>query len=232
MSEFASGPGLPPGPLPPVNDASIAEEIARRADTVRSRGEGGAPAIPKVSRRSLKGTSGRVAIVDGCRTPFAKAGTELAEMDVVDLAGVAAAELVSRSGIDPEEIDLSVFGCVVPALYAPNLGREVVFRASLPMRVPGNAVSLACVSANQAIVDVAEAILLGEAEVGLAGGAESLSNVPLQFGRRAAKRFMQLSKARSVGGRGCRLRADAGLRDLLQDVHHAWPTGRARCTTG
>jgi len=201
MTEPVSGQGLPPTPLPPVNDATAGEEIGRRADTVWTRGEGAAPALSKVSRRSVKGTSGRVAIVDGCRTPFAKAGTDLRDLDVVDLAGIAAAELVSRSGIDPMEIDLAVFGVVVPALYAPNLGREVVFRASLPMSLPGTSVNLACASANRAIVSVTEAILLGDAEIGLAGGAESLSNVPLQFSKSAARRFMELNKARSFGQR-------------------------------
>lgn len=201
MSESPGRPGDPPAPLPPVNEASAAEEISSRADTVRVRGgEAVAPAV-RVGRQKLRGPSGRVAIVDGCRTPFCRAGGALRDMDVVDLAGVAAAELVMRSGIDPEELGLSVFGVVVPALHAPNLGREVVFRASLPMGLPGSTVNLACASANRAIVSVAEAILLGEVEAGLAGGAESLSNVPLQFGRAAARRFVELSKARGVGER-------------------------------
>lgn len=209
MSESSRGPGDPPAPLPPVNEASAAEEIAARADTVLTRGEPAAAAAVRVARQKLRGASGRVAIVDGCRTPFCRAGGELRDMDVVDLAGVAAAELVMRSGIDPAELGLSVFGVVVPALHAPNLGREVVFRASLPMGLPGSTVNLACASANRAIVTVAEAILLGETEAGIAGGAESLSNVPLQFGRAAARRFVELSKAR---GAGDRLAIGAGFR--------------------
>ncbi len=187
--------------LPPPNDASVAEEIGDRADTVWTRGEGAAPAIAKVAGRSLRGAGGRVAIVDGCRTPFAKSGTVLSDMDVVDLSGVAAGELVTRSGIDPEEIGMSIFGVVVPALHAPNLGREVVFRASLPMTIPGTTVNLACASSNRAITSGAEAILTGQTDVVLAGGAESLSNVPIQYSKSAASKLMAFSKAKSVGQR-------------------------------
>jgi acetyl-CoA acyltransferase len=193
----------PPAPLRPPNQASAYEEIHERADTVWTRGAARAGSGPRtrtecVPRSALKGRQGRVAIVDGCRTPFTKAGTEFRDMDVVDLASAAAAELVTRSGIDPQAIDLSVFGVVIPALNAPNLGREVVFRTSLPMQVPGVTVNLACASSTRAMTFAAEAILAGECQVALAGGAESLSNVPIQFSRRASHTFMELSRARSL----------------------------------
>ena len=137
MPENLEAQAPPPAPLRPPNDASALEEVTERADTVWTR-ESGRPVKVSVSdRQELKGPRGRVAIVDGCRTPFIKAGTDFQGMDVIDLASIAAAELVARMAIDPEEIDLSVFGVVVPALHAPNLGREVVFRTSLPMRPPG-----------------------------------------------------------------------------------------------
>ena len=142
-----------------------------------------------------------MAIVAGCRTPFVKAGTALRDMDVVDLAGVAAAELVDRSEIDPAEIDVSVFGVVVPAFGAPNLGREVVFRANLPKSIPGSSVNLACASSSRAMTIGVESILAGQAEVVLAGGAESLSNVPIQYSKGAARRLVELSKAKSMGQR-------------------------------
>jgi acetyl-CoA acyltransferase len=188
----------PPAPLRAPNTASALEEITERADTVWTRG-GGRPVSVKTSeRRDLKGPHGRVAIVDGCRTPFVKSGTDFQNMDVVDLASAAASELLARTGIDPEVIDLSIFGVVVPALHAPNLGREVVFRTSMPMRIPGVTVNLACASSTRALTFGAGAILSGECEVVLAGGAESLSNVPIQFSRKAAHVFMELSKAKTL----------------------------------
>lgn len=190
-------PSSTPFPLPPPNDASVREEISERADTVWT-GSARRPAVTAVGRAALRGAHGRVAVVDGCRTPFAKSGTDLAAMDVVDLASAAAGELIARSGIDPAEIDLSVFGCVIPALHAPNLGREVVFRLSLPHDVVGTTVNLACASSNRAMTFGAEAILAGEAEVVLAGGAESLSNVPILFSKNASRMFMALSKAKTL----------------------------------
>lgn len=198
MPENPAVEAPPPAPLRPPNNASALEEITERADTVWTR-DGGAPVkVQATSPRELKGPHGRVAIIDGCRTPFIKSGTDFANMDVVDLASVAAAELIARTAIDPEEIGLSIFGVVVPALHAPNLGREVVFRASLPMRIPGVTVNLACASSTRAMTFGAGAILSGEADVVLAGGAESLSNVPITFSRKAAKTFMEASRAKSL----------------------------------
>ncbi len=173
-------------------------EIQESADAVWTRGEGATPAIVKRRKQALKGSRGRIAIVDGCRTPFVKAGEEFVDMDVVDLASVPAAELIHRTAIDPNEIDLSVFGVVVPALYAPNLGREVVLRLKLPRTATGITVNLACASSNRAITSGAEAILAGQAEVVLAGGAESLSTVPITYSRNASQRFIDASRAKTV----------------------------------
>jgi acetyl-CoA acyltransferase len=191
-------PDQPPPPLRPPNNASALEEVTERADTVWTRGNGKPIKTQVADRQELQGPRGRVAIVDGCRTPFTKSGTDFVNMDVVDLASVAAAELVARTGIDPEAIDLSVFGVVVPALHAPNLGREVVFRTSLPFAIPGVTVNLACASSTRALTFGAAAILSGEADVVLTGGAESLSNVPIQFSRKAARSFMELNKAKTL----------------------------------
>lgn len=187
--------------MPETLEASARQEIRERADTVLTQGEPASPAIARVVSQSQRGVGGRVAIVGGCRTPFSKAGTDLQDMDVVDLSGVAVGELVARSGLDPDEIDLSIFGVVVAALHAPNLGREVVFRASLPMSIPGTSVNLACASSNRAITSGAEAIMTGQCDVVLAGGAESLSNVPIQYSKAAARRLMEFGKAKTAGRR-------------------------------
>ena len=189
------GQGRLPAPFRPENQASVREEIRERADTVFT---GLSVSLRKTGKQNLRGPGGRIAIVDGCRTPFVKAGTLFKDMDPIDLAGVAAGELVSRTGIDPAAIDFSVFGTVIPQVNAPNLGREVVFRTGLPMDIPGTTVNLACASSNRAICFGAEQILTGECEVVLAGGAESLSNVPILFSKNASKTFMALSKAKSL----------------------------------
>lgn len=185
--------------LPPAPEASALDEIRQRADTVWTRGPGQAPAIGgKAKKRVLNGPEGRVAIVDGCRTPFVRSSSDFVDMDVVDLAGVAAAELVARNDLGRVDLDMSIFGVVVPALNAPNLGREVVFRVSLPMGIPGTTVNLACASSNRAITSGAESILIGQASAVLTGGAESLSNVPIQHSRNAAHALIDFTKARTM----------------------------------
>src|SRR6188474_713413 len=111
------------------------------------------------------GTNGRrVAIVAGLRTPFARAGTMLKSLSAIELGRLCVAELIQRTGIDGKEVDLLAFGTVVPSVLA-----------HLPKGVQSWSVSRACASANQAITDAADQILLGHADCAIAGGAESLS---------------------------------------------------------
>jgi acetyl-CoA acyltransferase len=143
----------------------------------------------------------RVAFVGGCRTPFAKAGGALADLSALDLSRLVTAELVQRSEIDPTEIDQVVFGTVVPDVRAPNLAREAILGSGLPARIEAYTVSRACASSNQSIVGAAEAIASGQVETVIAGGAESLSNVPLLVSRPLTRALLAVRKARTLVGR-------------------------------
>ena len=143
----------------------------------------------------------RVAIVAGCRTPFARSGTVYRDMTAVDLGTAAVRELLERTEIDPAAVGMVVMGQVVPSVKAPNLGREVVLRTPLPRSVPAHTVNRACASANEAIVEVVSAILLGQVDVGIAGGAESLSDVPILHSKRMSRALVEAQKARSLGER-------------------------------
>ncbi len=146
-------------------------------------------------------TTRRVAIVAGCRTPFARSGTILRDLSAADLGAVSVRELLERTEVDPAAVDRVVMGQVIPSIQAPNLAREVTLRTTLPKSVPAHTVNRACASANEAIVAVASAILLGQAEVGIAGGAESLSDVPILHSRRMAQALVEAQKARSLWAR-------------------------------
>ena len=146
-------------------------------------------------------SSRRAAIVAGCRTPFARSGTVFKDLTAVDLARVCVRELLERTEVDPAAIGTVVLGQVVPSVKAPNLGREAALGAGLPKSVPAHTVNRACASSNQAIADVASAILLGQVEAGIAGGAECLSDVPILHSRRMARILMDAQKARSLGAR-------------------------------
>jgi acetyl-CoA acyltransferase len=145
------------------------------------------------------GTS--VAIVGGVRTPFAKSGTTLKSMTANDLGRLCVAELVQRTNLDPKEIDILVYGTVVPSVVAPNIAREVALLPMLPKGIPAVTVSRACASANQAITDAADQIVLGHAAVAIAGGAESLSNIPILHSRGMADALVAASRAKTLPAR-------------------------------
>jgi acetyl-CoA acyltransferase len=142
----------------------------------------------------------RTAIVAGCRTPFAKAGTDLRELSAIDLGKVAVREALARADIDGGAVDQLVFGTVVHDPQAPNIAREVGL-AVLPKTVPATTVSRACASSNQAIADAVNLIEVGQASVVVAGGAESLSHIPITVSDRLSQTLVQASRARSPRAR-------------------------------
>ena len=144
------------------------------------------------------GNGRRVAIVRGIRTPFAKAGTVFKSLSAIDLGKFAVAELLQRAEIDPRTVEALVFGTVVPSVVSPNIAREVSLMPMLPKGVEAFTVSRACASANQAITDAADQIALGHYDVVIAGGAESLSNVPILHAPGFAEALVAASKAKSL----------------------------------
>jgi acetyl-CoA acyltransferase len=150
---------------------------------------------------SLGSNGRRVAIVAGLRTPFARAGTVLKPLSAIELGRLCVAELIQRTGIDGNDVDLLAFGTVVPSVLAPNIAREVSLIPHLPKGVQSWSVSRACASANQAITDAADQILLGHADCAIAGGAESLSTVPILHSRGFSDALVAASKAKSLGAR-------------------------------
>ncbi|HEU0302440.1 MAG TPA: acetyl-CoA C-acyltransferase FadI [Longimicrobium sp.] len=143
----------------------------------------------------------RVAIIDGCRTPFAKSGTDFKDVTSTELGKVAVRELIARTELDVEQIDHVVYGTVVQSVQEPNIAREVTLGAGIPPRVPAFTVGRACASSNQAITSAAEQIALGMADVVVAGGAESLTDVPILFSKEMREALVRASKARSLGER-------------------------------
>jgi acetyl-CoA acyltransferase len=159
----------------------------------------------------------RVAVIAGCRTPFAKASTVYRDLSAVDLARICVRELLERSEAEPAWVDTVIMGQVIPSVRAPNLAREVVLGTAMPPGIPAHTVNRACASANEAIAEVASAILQGHAEVGIGGGAESLSDVPILHSRRMTKILMEASRARSLGERLAAF-AKVRPRDLQPEV--------------
>ncbi len=138
----------------------------------------------------------RPVIVAGLRTPFVKSGTEFKKLLPVDLARNLVVELLSRVSLDAHEIDHIVYGQVVATVEAPNIARELVLSASLPRSIEAYAVSRACATSTQAVVNGARAILLGEADVVLCGGADSASKPPITISDNLAEALVQANNAR------------------------------------
>ena len=147
------------------------------------------------------GNGRRVAIVAGVRTPFTRAGSAFKSISAIDLGKLCVAELIQRTNLSGKEVEALVFGTVIPSVVAPNIAREVSLMPIFPKGLQAYSVSRACASANQAITDAADQIALGHIGVAIAGGAESLSNVPILHSQGFAEALVKASKAKSLGGR-------------------------------
>ncbi|MEI9935916.1 MAG: acetyl-CoA C-acyltransferase FadI [Pseudomonadota bacterium] len=156
----------------------------------------------------------RVAIVSGLRTPFAKQGSAYKDLSALDLAKIVVAELLQRTGIDPREVGQVVYGQVIPSLRVPNIAREIVLGTGMPRSIEAYSVARACVTSYQAAVNVAESIAAGVIDCGIAGGADSASDVPMAVSKRLSTALVKVSKARSLAEK-FRALAGIGTADLV-----------------
>jgi acetyl-CoA acetyltransferase family protein len=122
---------------------------------------------------------GDIAIVSGARTPFGRYCGKLKDFTAQELGAIAAKEAIQRSAVDPKEFDHAIFGNAQQtsgdAIYG---ARHVALRAGLPIETPALTVNRLCGSGMQSIVNAAQIIQLGEANVVLAGGMEAMSQAP------------------------------------------------------
>ena len=162
----------------------------------------------------MQPASRRPVVVAGLRTPFARSGTVFRDVTAVQLARRAAQELLLRTGLPGSEVDEVVFGQVVASPLAPNVAREVSLLPQLPRTVPAFSLNRACASSGQAVAYAADQIVLGHADVLLAGGVESLSDIPILHSHRFSQILVDASKARSLGQR-LALFAKVRPRDLI-----------------
>ncbi len=126
-----------------------------------------------------QGSARDIVFLSGVRTPFGTFGGTLKDFSAVDLTVHAATAALERSGVEPGEVQHSVFGNVLQSTADTiYFARHVGLRSGLPKEVPGLTVNRLCGSGFQAVVSGAMEILLGEAEVCLVGGGESMSQAP------------------------------------------------------
>ena len=119
-----------------------------------------------------------VYILSAVRTPIGKFGGSLASLTSVDIGAVAAKAAIERAGIQPEQVEETIFGSARQAGAGPNPARQISIRSGVPQEVPAFTVNKACASGLKSIALAYQAILLGDSSCILAGGTESMSRVP------------------------------------------------------
>ncbi|HVR75789.1 MAG TPA: thiolase family protein [Planctomycetota bacterium] len=142
-----------------------------------------------------------VVILGGLRTPWAKAGTALAGVHAAELARIPAEELLLRLGVPVSEVDEVVLGNVAQPADAANIARVVALRLGLPISTPALTVQRNCASGMEAISQAFDKVRFGLADLVLAGGTESMSNIPILFPPSYQKKLMKLGRSRTVGAR-------------------------------
>ena len=158
-------------------------------------------------------------LVSGVRTPFAKAGTDLKNVHSAELGRFALSELFSRSGLSIQEIGRVVEEVIVGNAGTPsdsaNIARVVALKAGLPREVSAYSVHRNCASAMEAIAQAALKAEAGVGDVYVAGGTESMSNMPLFYTPKAVAFFDQLSRAKTLQDR-IRIMASLPIGEFLK----------------
>jgi len=140
----------------------------------------------------------RLAIIDGVRTPFCKAGGTFKALQADDLGAIASKALLERVAIPLADIDELICGNVAQPIHAANIARVIARLAGLPTSTPAYTVHRNCASGMEAISSAACKIIAGEITVALCCGTESMSNIPLIYGAEMSEWFLRLSKSRSL----------------------------------
>src|SRR5512144_563768 len=145
--------------------------------------------------------SREVVVVEGVRTPYARAGTLLKDVPAQELARIVITELLARTGLDPSELDHVIFGNIAQPPDAVNLSRVAALLAGIPRHVPAFTVNRLCGSGLQSITDAWYRISSGDADAIIAGGVESMSNIPFLYSRESQEIFTEVFTARDFGKR-------------------------------
>ncbi len=145
--------------------------------------------------------STRVAVVGGARTPFVKAGTKFRKHRALDLAVHSVDGVLDKLDVDPNIVDTLVFGIVVVDARVPHPAREVNFSSKLPVSTRSLTITDNCITSASGVELVVDSIMAGRAEVGMAGGVESMSNPSVLVSEKASRIFLDAAGAKSLGDR-------------------------------
>ncbi len=140
----------------------------------------------------------KVVLIDGCRTPFLRSGTDYKDMMSYQLGQIAISGLLERNELDPNVISRVMMGTTVHNIKTHNVAREAALTAGVSYVTPCHTVSQACISANQAITSGYDQIQTGQADVVIAGGTDCVSDIPIQFNKAMRKKLFNAQKLKTV----------------------------------
>ncbi|CAK7310308.1 Trifunctional enzyme subunit beta, mitochondrial [Vulpes lagopus] len=158
-----------------------------------------APAAQTKSKKTLaKPNIRNIVVVDGVRIPFLQSGTSYKDLMPHDLARAALSGLLHRTNVPKDVVDYIIFGTVIQEVKTSNVAREAALGAGFSDKTPAHTVTMACISANQAMTTGVGLIASGQCDVVVAGGVELMSDVPIRHSR---KMLLDLNKAKTLGQR-------------------------------
>uniref|UniRef100_A0A2K5MRV7 Trifunctional enzyme subunit beta, mitochondrial n=1 Tax=Cercocebus atys TaxID=9531 RepID=A0A2K5MRV7_CERAT len=155
----------------------------------------------KTKKTLAKPNIRNVVLVDGVRTPFLLSGTSYKDLMPHDLARAALTGLLHRTSVPKEVVDYIIFGTVIQEVKTSNVAREAALGAGFSDKTPAHTVTMACISANQAMTTGVGLIASGHCDVIVAGGVELMSDIPIRHSRKMRKLMLDLNKAKSMGQR-------------------------------
>ncbi len=141
----------------------------------------------------------KIVVIDGCRTPFLRSGTDYMDLMSYQLGQFAIKGLLTKTGIDPKDVGQVIMGNVISNVKTSNVARESALTAGVPNTTPCHTVAMACISANRAISTAYAEMLNGQYDVAIAGGVENTSDTPIGFRRAMRKKLFKAQKLKGLG---------------------------------
>jgi acetyl-CoA acyltransferase len=160
--------------------------------------------------------SKKIVVIDGCRTPFLRSGTDYMDLMSYDLGMHAIKGLLTKTGVAPEQIEQVIMGTVISNLKTSNVARESALTAGIPNTTPCSTVTMACISANRAISNAYVEMLAGQYDIAIAGGVDLTSDTPISFRKEMRKKLFNAQKLKGLGD-SLKFLASLSIKDFLPE---------------
>jgi len=155
--------------------------------------------------------------VEGVRIPFLRSGTAYKDLMAWDLGRMAIEGLLARSNIQPDQIERVIMGTVIQEVKTSNLAREASLGAGIPNTVPAYTTTMACISSNAAVTNAADLIRTNQVHVVLAGGTETMSDIPIRLSKNFRQKLLEARKFKKPT-EFLSFLTDLGLEDLKPEL--------------